>query len=78
MTQVRHCAEERLRGAAESNLLGLYAGGVGGWRLLAQVGSDGPVEVVGGHRHDGYLEKRVQAFSRFKRPPLATLDREPG
>ena len=45
MSQVRQCAEKRIRGAAESNPSALYAGGVGGWWLVAQIGAEGPVEV---------------------------------
>jgi hypothetical protein len=45
MAQVRQCAEQLLRSAAESNPRDLYVGGVGGWWLLAQVGSEGPVKI---------------------------------
>ena len=45
MAQVRVEAEARLRTAAAMNPDELYAGGVGGWWLLAQVGPDGTAKV---------------------------------
>ena len=45
MMQVRERAEAMLRTAAGTYPRELFDGGVGGWWLFAQVGSDGPVKV---------------------------------
>lgn len=45
MMQVRERAEAMLRTAAGTYPRELFDGGVGGWWLFAQIGSDGPVTV---------------------------------